>query len=200
MSSAVSVAPTPAPVAALPSLYRLSVAQYQAMVERHILTEAERVELLRGLLVAKMTPQPPHAIAVDLVHDALRGLLPPGWHVRTQALLLLSDSVPEPDDCVTRGERRDYCQRHPDASDVALVVEVADTTLAYDRTLKKVLYAEAGIPAYWIVNLVDRLVEVYSQPQGSDYVSVQTLGSADLVPVVLNGQTVGSLAIAQLLP
>src|SRR5262249_47070429 len=92
-------APAPAPAAPALPLYRLSVTQYEAMAEHGILTTNDRVELIRGLLVQKMTIKPPHAVCVDLVHDALSAVIPAGWHVRTQAPLVLADSVPEPDDC-----------------------------------------------------------------------------------------------------
>ncbi|MFO0844402.1 MAG: Uma2 family endonuclease [Gemmataceae bacterium] len=196
---ATPIAPASPPVLELP-MYRLSVAQYEAMVEKGILNENDRVELIRGLLVAKMTPQPPHAISVDLVQDALREILPAGWHVRIQAPLRLTDSVPEPDDCVTRGTRRDYRRKHPAPTDVALVVEVSDSTLASDRSTKKEMYAEAKIPTYWIVNLVDTQLEVFTDPAGSDYAVKRVLAPKDEAPLILDGREVGRVPVQELLP
>lgn len=196
---ATPIAPASPPVLELP-MYRLSVVQYEAMVEKGILTTDDRVELIRGLLVAKMTPQPPHAITVELVRNALQALLPPGWHVRTQAPLKLADSYPEPDDCVTRGGLRDYRRKHPAPTDVALVIEVADSTLAGDRATKKEMYAEAKVPTYWIVNLVDNRLEVFTDPVGSDYAVKRVLGPKEEAPVILDGREVGRVPVQELLP
>jgi hypothetical protein len=197
-------APPPAPAATALPLYRLSVAQYQAMAEHGILTENDRVELIHGLLVAKMTPRPPHAVCMDLVQNALDAILPAGWHVRTQVPVTLDDSVPEPDDCVARGTPRDYLTHHPRPSEVGLVVEVAETTLDYDRGTKKALYAEARIVCYWILNLVDNVLEVYTDPSSPaaqpDYAASRVLGPAEEVPVVLDGQEVGRIPVRDLLP
>lgn len=197
---ATPTAPPPSPTVLTAPMYRLSVAQYEAMVEHRILNENDRVELLRGLLVAKMTAQPPHAITVELVHAALRAILPPGWHVRTQTPLKLTDSVPEPDDCVTRGNLRDYRRKHPVAADASLVIEVADSTLASDRSTKKAMYAEANLPTYWIVNLVDNQLEVFTDPAGSDYATSVVLRPDEEVAVILDGVAVGRITVSELLP
>ncbi len=133
------------------------------MAEAGIFAPGERIELIEGEIVA-MTPQGSrHATAVALVHEALRGVLGTGFYVRQQLPLSLSlDSEPEPDVAVVRGAARDYVQAHP--TQALLVVEVADVTLAFDRGQKASLYARAGIPEYWIVNLVDRVLEVHRDP------------------------------------
>src|SRR5205823_6450881 len=89
-----------------------------------------------------------------------------GWHVRQQVPITLDTSEPEPDCCVAAGNRRDFLAHHPGPADVALVVEVADTTLDSDRRVKRPLYAEARIAVYWIVNLEDGQLEVYGDPSG----------------------------------
>jgi Uma2 family endonuclease len=180
------------------------VAQYQAMAKHGILTSEDRVELIQGYLVAKMTKNPPHAISTALVRDALQHLLPSGWHSRTQDPITLTDSEPEPDTAVIRGQLRDYRSRHPGPGDVALVVEVADSTIAYDRNVKKPVYAAASIPTYWIVNLEDNHLEVYTDPGGPgtqpDYASYQILQPTDPVAVVLDGHEVGRILVRDLLP
>jgi len=181
-------------------IYRLSVAQYQAIARHGILGPEDRVELINGWLVPKMTRIPPHTVATGLVNDALDAHRPAGWHVRGQEPVTLADSVPEPDLALVRGSRRDYLNAHPTAADVSLVVEVAESSLAFDRTTKRTLYAEAGIPAYWIVNLVDNVVEVHTAPAGGDYTAVQAFAPGDEVPLVLGGVEVARVPVAELLP
>src|SRR5262249_942521 len=152
-------------VAALP-LYRLSVAQYHAMARAGILKEGEPVELIEGLLVQKMTKHPPHPVATGLTRDAVAARLPAGWFVRVQDPITLDTSEPEPDVVVARGQPRDYTTHHPGPADVPLVMEVAETSLDEDRGIKKWMYARNRIPTYWIVNLIDQQVEVYTVPTG----------------------------------
>jgi Uma2 family endonuclease len=149
-----------------PTLYRLSVAQYQDMIRVGVLREDEKVELLEGLLVEKMTRNPPHDTALMLVQAALNAQLPSGWLTRIQCAVTSADSVPEPDVAVVLGPPRRYLRAHPSPADIALVVEISDTSLDFDRTDKLRIYARARIPVYWIVNLPDRCVEVYTQPRG----------------------------------
>jgi len=137
--------------------------EYERMVEAGVFPPGDRVELIDGEIVA-MTPQGSgHATAVGLIEEALRAVFQVGYHVRGQRPLALDPtSEPEPDVAVVPGGLRDYRDAHPTAA--ALVVEVADTTLAYDRDHKGSLYARAGIPEYWIVNLLDHTVEVSRDP------------------------------------
>ena len=101
--------------------------------------------------------------AIGLVEDALRAALPAGWFVRSQGPLALDDdSEPEPDVALIPGTRRAYAQQHP--ARPALVIEVSESSLALDRDYKGSLYARAHLDDYWIVNLIDRVVEVYRQP------------------------------------
>jgi Uma2 family endonuclease len=198
-------APTRLP-AAVPDvpIFRLSVAQYRAMAELGILTEEDPVELLEGWLVQKLTKNPPHTVACHLMQEALRPLLPAGWFIAAQAQVTTLDSVPEPDLAVARGQIRDYLDRHPGSPDVALLVEVADSSLSQDQGIKKRLYARSGFPAYWIVNLVDHRIEVYADPTGPaevpDYRQRRDYGPDDSIPVVLDGVEVGSLPAAELWP
>ena len=107
--------------------------------------------------------------------------------------------MPEPDRCVVRGVIRDYSQRPPGPGDVGLVVEVADSSLGEDRKLAQI-YGGSGIPVYWIVNLVDRQVEVYTLPYGAGYHSRQDITPGHDVPVVLDGVEIGRIAVNDLLP
>jgi Uma2 family endonuclease len=146
------------------ALWRLSVAQYHTMLQVGILEEGDRLELLEGILVAKMTKNPPHRISTKLIREALENITPVGWYVDSQEPITLVDSEPEPDVVIIRGKTTDYRDRHPVAADVVLVIEVADSTLERDRTSKQRIYARAGIAIYWILNLRDRQLEVYTKP------------------------------------
>jgi len=185
-------------------IWRLDVRQYHEMIETGILTDDDPVELLDGCLVPKMPKNPPHTLVNGLVHDALARLLPVGWFADSQEPITTDDSEPEPDVRVVRGERRAYLERHPGPRDVGLVVEVSDATLDRDRGLKQQLYARAGIAVYWIVNVRDRRLEVYTKPSGPadvpGYGRRQDLGPGDVVPVTLDGAEIGRLAVDDLLP
>jgi Uma2 family endonuclease len=185
-------------------IYRLSVEQYHAMAEAGILTEDDPVELIEGWLVQKMTKHPPHTLATRRTRRALERLAPTGWIVDTQAPVTTADSEPEPDVAVFRGDDADYADRNPGPTDVALVVEVADTSLRTDQGNKKRLYARADIPIYWIVNLVERQIEVYTDPTGPaekpDYSQRRDYGPADTIPLVLDSIEVGSLKVVDFLP
>jgi Uma2 family endonuclease len=183
---------------------RLSVEKYHEMIRQGILTENDRLELLDGILVRKMTINPPHRLVTQLLDEVLRRVLPEGWHVQTQSPVTLATSEPEPDGMVVRGGLRDYRDRHPLPSEVALVIEVADATLATDRTFKMALYAQAGIAVYWVVNLIDRQIEVYTEPTGAverpTYAVPRAFGPLDEVPVVIAGHDSGRIPVADLLP
>ncbi|MEG4811129.1 Uma2 family endonuclease [Microcoleus sp. F8-D3] len=138
------------------------------------------------------------------MRTALENILPAGWYVDSQEPIALSNSEPEPDIVVVRGDTRQYLDRHPGAEDIALIVEVSDTTLQPDRTVKKRIYARAGIAIYWIVNLVEGLVEVYSQPlvevEASDYCQRFDLGRSAVIPMIIEGREIGAIAVNSLLP
>lgn len=197
---------TPAPKPAMPPepVYRLTVEQYHEMANAGILTSDDRVELLEGFLVPRMTVHPPHATCVDMLRRELDAIVPDGWFVGSQRPITTESSEPEPDGAIIRGKLSDYASRHPSPADVALVVEVADDSLQRDRTFKHRLYARAGIPVYWIVNLNDRQVEVFTQPGGTTeqpkYESPQIIGEDGEVPVTIDGKTIGRIAVASILP
>jgi Uma2 family endonuclease len=193
----------------LERLYRMPLAVYDAVARIGLLGPGDKTELLDGLLVTQMTKGDPHTAATFLIVDALRGSLPDGWHVKNEAPIRLADgpsghaSAPEPDVTLVRGTIRDYVRRKPCPEDLALVVEVAESSLQVDRA-KLARYAWQGVPVAWIVNLADRVVEVYTGPSGpvapARYQEVATHGVGDTVPVVIDGREVGQVAVADLLP
>jgi Uma2 family endonuclease len=186
------------------SIARFSVARYQKMIEAGILTPEDKVELLENYVVLKMPKNPPHEGTIDLVKAAVPPELPAGWLLRVQQTVVLSDSQPEPDFAVVRGNRRSYLARHPGPADVGLVIEVADSSLLRDQRDKTRIYARGGIIYYWIVNLVDRRIEVYGQPSGMTpvpaYGSFQVYQPGDALPLVLDGAAVGTILVSDLLP
>ena len=149
------------------------------MVEAGILGEDEPVELIRGRLIAMAAAHPPHTIATAKTYDALRDRAGMTHAVVSQSTYdLLDDSIPEPDVAVFEGRLDDLLQGFPTP---VLVVEVADTTLRTDRTVKQALYAEAGVPEYWILNLGARTLEVYRDPAGEAYATKTTHDEGDAV-------------------
>ena len=183
---------------------RFSVAEYHTLIESGALTTEHALELLEGLIVEKMPIYPPHRFATDEIRRILTKLLEGKYFVSGQQPITTNDSEPEPDGYVARGTSRDYLENHPAAEDLLLVVEVSDSTLKLDQKGKKQVYARAGIPQYWIVNLEDSLVEVYSNPTGDvdrpTYKQQQIFTAEDSLPVQLNGETLGEIKVADVLP
>jgi Uma2 family endonuclease len=157
-------------------LYRMTVDEYEALVASGAFKGRNRFHLINGYLVEKMTQNPPHMIANELLGAELSRIVLPatGYHVRATGPIRLPqrDSEPEPDRCIVRGAIRDYEGGHPGPADIGIVIEVADTSLAEDRKLADEVYGPAGIPVYWIVDLVHRQIEVYTDPGPAGYGSV----------------------------
>jgi Uma2 family endonuclease len=181
-------------------LFRMTLERYEQMVAIGAFTEHDRVHLINGFLVAKMTQGDPHCVSDDLCRNAITGVLPRGWFVRSdKPVTLPPNSKPEPDHAVARGEIRDYTDHSPGPADVALIVEVALSSLAEDR-MQADVYAAAGIPIYWIVNLVERQIEVYSGPSPAGYRSRVDFREGQNVPFVIQGVEVGHVVVADVLP
>jgi Uma2 family endonuclease len=199
-----TIAPTTAMAVTLPlaspAVYRMTIDEYEAMAEAGILRDP-RVELIDGLLVKKMPQKPPHVWTVEVIDETLTRLLPRGWFSRQEKPVRIPDfDEPEPDVAVVRGTRNDYLSRHPEPPDLALLVEVADSSLDRDRGEKRFAYAKGRVANYWIVNLVDRQVEVYSNPGATGYQSSHVFKPGQDVPVVLDGSEIGRIAVGDILP
>jgi Uma2 family endonuclease len=183
---------------------RFTVDEYHRLIRAGILTENDPVELVEGWIVYKMPRNPPHDVTIELVEEVIRGRLPSGWRLRGQCAITTDDSEPEPDFIIVRGAPRSRLPGHPGPADIAVLIEVADTSLAYDRKEKGRLYGRAGIPCYWIINLVDRQIEVYSVPTGPGaapgYQQRQDYDAQAAVPLVLDGQECGPIPVHELLP
>lgn len=181
---------------------RFSVERYHELTRVGAFSEHDGVELLDGVVVEKMSKNPAHRLTTRKCDLLLSQLCPTGWHVQNQEPITLQNSEPEPDVAIIRGRLEDYSVRHPLYHEVALVIEVADTTLVTDR-YKSELYAQGRIPFYWLINLADQQIESYSSPEGSEdqsrYLDCRIYQTDDSVPLVIDGQCVGSIPVADLL-
>lgn len=204
VSAPLVLPPIQTALAALSTFRRITVAEYHELIRLNFLTTEDRLELIDGYMVNKMPQNDPRASTVDRLDEDLKVRVLAGWRVRTQLPITLANSESEPDAAVVRGDRRTYDHRHPTGSDFGVVVEVADSSLRFDRVIKLPLYAAACIPEYWIVNLIDRQVEVYTDPDpAADPPAYRTrtdYAPGQDVPLVLDRQTVASIPVADLLP
>jgi Uma2 family endonuclease len=157
--------------------------EYYRAADLGLFRPEERLELLDGEIYAKMSPKkPPHVTAVGHAGDILADLFGPGYHCRAEQPLVLNDlSEPEPDLVLVPGTRFDYQTEHPTATTALLVVEVADTSIRFDRGRKREAYARAGIRDYWVLNLPKRRIEVHRDPAGSRYRSVTVYQEGDTI-------------------
>ena len=166
--------------------------------------QGRRVELIEGQVIDMAAMKSPHAIAIDLIDTALRPGFGKDYYIRQQKPFVISDiSEPEPDIAVVPGSIRDYADAHPTTA--LLIVEVADTSLRYDRKVKGSLYAKAGIAEYWILNLHNRQLEIYRDPVADDaaeygfsYCMKQKYSAEQMVSSVAGIEA--AIAVADLLP
>lgn len=174
--------------------------EYERLVDLGVFV-GERLELLDGLLVVREPQGSPHAAIAAKAGYVAGAAFGDGWHVRLHSPLALGEhSEPEPDVAVVAGRPDDYVDAHPSAA--ALVIEVADSSLRLDRRFKATIYARAGLPEYWIVNLVERTLEVHRNPEPADddwhYRSVDVLRPpVHVSPLAAPG---GDVRVADLLP
>jgi Uma2 family endonuclease len=201
-----TVAPLPSPATAFPptnAVRRFTVEEYHELIRVGVLKEEERVELLEGWIVHQMTHNPLHDMVVDRVQEAVRDRVSREWRVRVQSATTTSDSEPEPDVVVARGPADRYLSRHPGAADIALLAEVADSSLARDRH-KARIYAREAIAVYWIVNVQDSVIEVYTDPTGPDpqprYRAMNRFTPSDAVPLLIPGQPAATIPVRDMLP
>jgi Uma2 family endonuclease len=183
---------------------RFTVEEYQSIIAHGIMKDNEIVELLQGLIVRKMTRTPSRDIALELADENIRGVLLDGWRIRIQSAVATDDSLPDPDVAVVRGHARSRRGRHPTAAEVGLMVEIADASLERDRGEKAAVYAAARIACYWIINLIDRQIEVYTVPgsegAGARFHKQQIYHDGETVPLALDGKVVAHLPVAGFLP
>ena len=144
---------------------KFTIAEYHQLVDLGFFTENDRIELIRGEIINMAPKRTPHSVCNSLLWKKLYQLIGQQAEIRVQEPITLpSDSEPEPDVVVAKLKADNYLSAHPVAEDIILAIEIADSTLKYDREIKIPLYAEAGINDYWIFNLVDKCLEVYTKP------------------------------------
>jgi Uma2 family endonuclease len=187
-----------------PALRLFSVGEYHEMIDAGVFVGGPRCELIRGVILEKPVPGPSHSRSTQRLLRRLTPFFPePDWVVGVQDAITLADSEPEPDFFAATGPESKYNSRHPGPKDLALVIEVSDSSLGFDRGTKLAVYAAARIVQYWIINVNERRVEVYTQPKGGKnpaYRQQTNYGPGDEVPVVVGGKTVGRVAVKELLP
>jgi Uma2 family endonuclease len=183
---------------------RFSRAEYERLIALGVFQPGEPIELIGGELLLAEPQGARHYTAIAKTARTLEAAFGAGWHARMQAPIGLDDdSEPEPDVAIVAGNLDDYDRAHP--SRPALTVEVADSSLAMDRQHKGSLYARAGLADYWIVNLVERVLEVYREPVadptapfGWRYARVEVFdGSMQVSPLAAPGT---SVPVSRLLP
>ena len=183
---------------------RFSVQEYHRWITSGMLTSDDPVELLEGIIVEKMPVYPSHRFVTDEIRKRLDKLGLEGYFVTGQQPITLSESEPEPDVFIVRGHSREFLQNHPGPREVPLVVEVSDSTLASDRREKKRIYARAGIPVYWIVNLNERQLEVYTEPLSNleqpTYRNQTIYTDKEFFPVIIGDQELGQINMVDILP
>jgi Uma2 family endonuclease len=190
MSIATPSAPVTTDFAVPPfAVRRFSVAEYQRLTEIGMLTEDDSVELLEG-----------HDATIDMLSEILWRLLPAGWFPRTQNVLITPDSAPEPDVVIAQGRPQDYVDHHPTPRDVALVIEVAESSLDRDWQ-KRGIYARAGVAVYWIVDLNADRLEVFTEPDivAEQFQRHEQLRSSSLANISLPTGEIVTLALADIL-
>ena len=179
------------------SIRRFTVEEYHRLAEVGVLHEDERVELLNGVIVPMVPIGPFHGGSVKRLVHLFERQSRDRWITSAQDPLLLGpNDEPQPDLMLLKPDANFYCGRHPEPQDVFLLIEVADSTLLTDRQEKLPIYARAGIPEVWIVNLPERVVEVYSQPTETGFAQTRNFRPGDsLSPSAFSDVTIDTLAL-----
>jgi len=201
-----TIAPTqpitsPAGPAAPPfaDVYRLDIDEFERIAD---FLKAERVELIDGFIVERGDMDPPHSLTTVRLGRRLGRLIPDGWFVReNNPIRVHATYEPLPDFAVVQGDPDTaYGDRHPGPADVAIVIEISDSTLLKDRGEKLVNYEKGRIGVYWIVNLIDRQVEVFTLRRRGAYGKPRIFKPGQSVPVVIDGAVIGQIAVTDIMP
>ena len=183
--------------------YRFTVDDFFRMIDLDFFPDEVRVGLWEGQVYEEMAKNHPHSFSLAKLNAALFPLLPAGWSLWAECTVAISpDKAPLPDMLIIRGAVEVYRGRRPDAADVVVLIEVADSSLKIDTGAKlKAYYAEAGIPIYWVVNLRDGVIHAHSDPIPPErrYASMSTIGLDGSIPLVLDGQHVAMIPASSIL-
>jgi Uma2 family endonuclease len=198
------VASPPTLLSSIVGLRRFTVEEYRKMLDAGILISNERVELLEGLVVEKGVRNQSHENGLRRLNARLSPHIPDGYFLQIQGAIRLSDGEPEPDGAVIRGDLTAFDARFPEPEDLPLLIEVSDTSLNRDRKDKGRMYARAGIGVYWIINVMDGQIEVYTNPDPTanppTYTTRTDYKPGQDIPIVLDNAVVGSIPASDLLP
>lgn len=184
-------------------LRRFTVEEYHRLVEVGILHSGDPYELLDGRIVRKMPNDPPHVQTTIRASEQIKKFVPGSHIVRVGFPITLDGSEPEPDVLVAIGPVGLYDDRHPSPKEIELVVEVSDATLNRDKRLKLPLCAKSKLPIYWIINIPERQIEVYTEPRGGKIPTYRRRTDSGIdasVPVVLAGENRGTITVREILP
>jgi len=201
LASTPLMAPPAGPTRIPSPLYRMTLEQYESLITSGFFTKRDDVHLINGYLVTRMAESTLHGAICEMIRLAIEAFLLATWHTRSEKGLRIPAqiSMPRPDLVIVRGVPRDYIARYPEPADTALVVEVSSTSLDEDRAMADI-YGAGGVPVYWIVNLVDGQVEVYSNPGPSGYQTHEVLAPGHVLHVKLDGVEIGEIPVADILP
>jgi hypothetical protein len=183
---------------------RFTVREYHKLLDSGALHPELRTELVEGWVVEKMTRHARHDSTLQFAADALQRRVGTNWRLRLQSALTMDDGEPEPDLAVCPGPLGRYVHAHPRPAEVGLLIEISDSTLAYDRGPKLRDYARNGVARYWILNVTERQVEVFENPTGPTdsptYRTQQIYKSGNLVPLMLREQPMEAIPVDELIP
>ncbi len=187
-----------------PQPYLIDVETYDRMVEAGVFPPDSRLYLWKGQLVLPMTKGEDHEFAVAGLNELIVRMLPAGWHVRPSSPVRVGDySVPEPDFVILRGANREYRKRRPWTRDTGLAIEVSHSSLKHDSGEKLREYAADSLPTYWVVNIPNQCIDVYTRPSGPGekpgYGECVRYELDDVVPVILDGREVGRIVVKDVL-
>ena len=184
--------------------YLFTVEQFRQMVAKEVLTKSDKVELLEGCVIRKMTVNTSHRFVLQMLTRWLTPPVPEQKSLFSQSPIRLQTSAPEPDLAICEGPFSLYRISDPSPGDVLVAIEISDSSLRLDRLVKRRIYAQAGIPIYWIVNIPDRVIEIYTDPDPTAsepiYRMMRTIRESEMVALVLDGTEVGQILVKDLLP
>lgn len=182
---------------------RITLDEYRRRAALGAFSGSKTAELLEGVVVPKPRQSLRHEAALEKIQEVLGKILPNGWHLRIQQPLATANSQPEPDAAVVRDALDDYADRPPGPQDVVLVIEAADASLLMDRRVKNRVYARANIPYYWLLNLLDSQLEVFTEPSGPvplpAYQEERVYRSDDQVDVIVL-EHLGTIRVGDIVP
>lgn len=162
--------------------YAFTVRDFHHLVEAGHFTRADRIELINGELTIMPPIGPEHSYHTTRITNTLPLQLPAGVLLRMNEPITIPDhSEPQPDAAVVRGKADGYRKAHPGPKDVLLIIEVADSSAEFDVQIKSKLYARAGIPEYWVLNVKETALHVFTGPSAKGYKSIEVLDAGDTV-------------------